>query len=98
MRDQGTRQDDDDRSVDCSTLTDEERQYIQAAAVLLQAIATSKDRCPGMTNEAIGELLGWDRTKARRVAKQLARTGVMAKRSHVLEVVAATRRGEDVLA
>lgn len=99
MRDQGTCSDlEDDRSVDCATLTDEERQYIQAAALLLSAIAVATDRRPGMTNDAIAELLGWDRIKARRVANQLGRTGIMAKRSHVRAVAAAARRGEDALA
>lgn len=98
MRDRGTRPDlEDDRSVDCSTLTDEERKYLQAAALLLGAIAVATDRRPGMTNDAIAELLGWDRIKARRVAKQLGRTGIMAKRSHVCAVAAAARRGGDAL-
>lgn len=78
-------------NVDGATLTDDERAYLRAAATLLAAIAEATEIAPGMNNRNIAELLGWGWERAKRVARGLRRTGVMAKSSHIEEQIRSAR-------
>lgn len=69
--------------VNGATLTDEEREYLRAASTVLATIAEADGLAPGLNNQSIAELLGWAPDRARRVARGLARTGLMAKQSHI---------------
>jgi hypothetical protein len=71
-------------SVDCSDLTEDEREYLRCAAAVLGAIATSRGQAPRLSSRTIGEELGWDGERVRRVARDLRRIGVMVKRSAVV--------------
>jgi hypothetical protein len=85
MRDQGTRPDlnDDIPMLDGSQLTDEERQLLKASASLLAEIAVADGPVPMQCLKNIGAMLGWDRERTQRVARQIARFGLISKRSEV---------------
>lgn len=72
-------------AVDGSTLTDEERSYLRAAAAVMATIADATGVAPGLNNDSIADRLDWPVERARRVARGLARTGLMATQGHVRE-------------
>lgn len=85
MRDQGTRPNlnDDTPILNNSELTDEERQFIRASANLLAEITIAEGPVPMQCVRNIAAVLGWDRDRVRRVARQVARFGLIAKRSEI---------------
>jgi carbamoylphosphate synthase large subunit len=86
MRDQGTRP---PETIDCSSLTDEERQFLRVSANLLAEIAVAEGPVPMQCLANIAEMLGWPRERAARVARGLARFGLVSKRSAVRAATAA---------
>jgi hypothetical protein len=79
-------------SFDGSTLSDEERDYLRASAGIMAAIAESRGSAPGLNSDTIAGVLGWTSDRATAVARQLQRTGLIAKKSHIRSVVAAALR------
>lgn len=69
--------------LDCSSLTEEERAFLRVSANLLAELAVAEGEAPMQSVANIAAMLGWDMERARRVTRQLARTGLVSKRSDV---------------
>lgn len=85
MRDQGTRVTElgDRPMLDGSQLTDEERAFLRVSANLLAEIAVADGPVPMQCLKNITAMLGWGDQRTRRVARQLARFGLVSKKSEV---------------